>query len=90
MSVIDQNGDVIKFMECDTCRAKLGSPALCDGCLNNRWLADRLSEQIEKVCSHLRVGQDEKGGRMVSWDEDGHNSHILTKAARAYLNGLSD
>ncbi len=25
-----------EFMECDTCRAKPGSPTLCRGCLNNR------------------------------------------------------
>lgn len=25
-----------EFMECDTCRAKPGSPRLCDGCLHNR------------------------------------------------------
>ena len=24
------------FMECDTCRAKAGSPTLCNGCLHNR------------------------------------------------------
>ena len=27
---------VFEFMECDTCRAKLGSPTLCEGCLRNR------------------------------------------------------
>jgi hypothetical protein len=26
----------MSFMECDTCRAKSGSPALCSGCLANR------------------------------------------------------
>ncbi len=37
------NGDEIKlkkekyeFMECDTCRAKPGSPRLCSSCLHNR------------------------------------------------------
>lgn len=25
-----------QFTECDTCRAKLGSPILCNGCLANR------------------------------------------------------
>jgi hypothetical protein len=25
-----------RFMECDTCRAKSGSPTLCAGCLHNR------------------------------------------------------
>lgn len=31
-----------EFMECDTCRAKPGSPYLCQGCLHNRALIDRL------------------------------------------------
>lgn len=26
----------IEFTECDTCRAKPGSPDLCEGCLKNR------------------------------------------------------
>jgi len=25
-----------EFIECDTCRAKSGSPALCEGCYQNR------------------------------------------------------
>ena len=30
------------FMECDTCRAKPGSPTLCAGCLHNRYVIDEL------------------------------------------------
>ena len=26
----------LEFMECDTCKAKPGSPQLCNGCLHNR------------------------------------------------------
>lgn len=29
------------FLECDTCRAKPGSPTLCAGCLHNRALISR-------------------------------------------------
>lgn len=30
------------FMECDTCKAKPGSPTLCAGCLNNRAVIGKL------------------------------------------------
>ena len=38
-----------QFVECDTCRAKPGSPTLCAGCLNNRRVIESLS--------HLRRAQ---------------------------------
>jgi hypothetical protein len=28
--------DLTQFVECDACRAKPGTPALCAGCLHNR------------------------------------------------------
>lgn len=34
----------LEFQECDTCRAKPGTPALCSGCLHNRWLIGELSQ----------------------------------------------
>lgn len=34
-----------EFMECDTCRAKPGSPALCRGCLHNRQVIEELSNK---------------------------------------------
>lgn len=33
------------FMECDSCRAKPGSPILCDGCLHNREVIGKLRRQ---------------------------------------------
>lgn len=33
------------FLECDTCRAKAGSPVLCRGCLHNRDLVERLKSK---------------------------------------------
>lgn len=45
--------DVEEFMECDTCRAKPGSPYLCRGCLHNRTLINKLTPlvaQKEKCC----------------------------------------
>ena len=35
--------DPKKFLECDSCRIKAGSPILCRGCLHNRALIEKLS-----------------------------------------------
>lgn len=35
----------LTFVECDACRAKSGSPSLCEGCQNNR----RVIEELKKV-----------------------------------------
>jgi hypothetical protein len=41
----------LEFKECDVCRAKPGSPLLCDGCLQNRETIGRLNDQLkEKKC----------------------------------------
>lgn len=37
------------FLECDTCRAKRGSPELCFGCVYNRGLIGRLKKQVEEL-----------------------------------------
>jgi hypothetical protein len=34
--------ETTEFMECDTCRAKPGSPILCHGCLHNRAVINKL------------------------------------------------
>ena len=36
----------IEFIECDTCRAKPGSPTLCNGCLKNRQIIYKAKEYI--------------------------------------------
>ena len=36
------------FMECDSCRAKPGSPILCRGCLHNRDVIYTLQKAIKK------------------------------------------
>ena len=38
----------LKFEECETCRAKPGSPVLCHGCLNNREVIGRLRGAIAR------------------------------------------
>lgn len=35
-----------QFIECDTCRAKPGSPTLCAGCLNNRRVIEELTGRM--------------------------------------------
>lgn len=36
------------FLECDTCRAKPGSPTLCKGCLHNRTLIEDMKKTMNK------------------------------------------
>ena len=44
-----------EFMECDTCRAKPGSPALCAGCLHNRQAMSDLGRRIVELEAQLKV-----------------------------------
>lgn len=39
----------LEFMECDTCRAKPGSPPLCRGCLHNRNVIGAFNQACMKV-----------------------------------------
>ena len=36
------------FLECETCRAKPGTPVLCASCLHNRALISRLQGELKK------------------------------------------
>ena len=38
-----------EFVECDTCKAKPGSPYLCSGCLKNRQIIHALLEYVNKL-----------------------------------------
>jgi hypothetical protein len=41
--------NLLDFHECDTCKAKPGSPYLCNGCLQNRqaiFQRDKLNEDL--------------------------------------------
>ena len=40
---------MMEFVECDTCRAKPGSPRLCDGCLSNRKVIGDLREALKFI-----------------------------------------
>lgn len=43
-----------EFMECDTCRAKSGSPYLCQGCLHNRAIIELYEGTLEEILSPKR------------------------------------
>ena len=42
-------GAELRFRECSTCAAKAGAPILCDGCIHNRTVIDRLLEERRKA-----------------------------------------
>lgn len=44
----------LEFVECDTCRAKPGSPYLCEGCLHNRAAMDTLGEVYQNRNTDIR------------------------------------
>lgn len=48
---IDRTG----FVECDTCRAKAGSPQLCNGCLHNRSLLQKLEQAVCCKYCHAKI-----------------------------------
>ena len=62
----------LEFMECDTCRAKPGSPILCRGCLHNRTALTLADKQgyMRGVEEALRVLPKEKHLQGVLGDND--------------------
>ena len=45
-----QNKDIeVNFEECDTCRAKAGSPYMCTGCYKNRQMIGTLKEFLNDL-----------------------------------------
>jgi hypothetical protein len=53
-----------EFIECDTCRAKTGSPVLCGGCLGNRKTISDLQEKYLKAVDMLK---DAKGKNHIAY-----------------------
>ena len=39
----------MRFVECDTCRGKSGSPVLCEGCLANRTTIENLWSSLQRT-----------------------------------------
>ncbi len=48
----------MKFKECASCAAKTGSPLLCEACLHNRELAEKL-KKAERALSATATHQDD-------------------------------
>jgi hypothetical protein len=44
----------LDFQECPTCAAKPGSPALCDSCLNNRYLISEMKRNYDELMVFLK------------------------------------
>ena len=45
------------FMECDTCRAKPGSPQLCAGCIHNRRMIGNLKSALAEAIVGIKRGR---------------------------------
>jgi len=52
-----------EFKECDACRAKPGSPVLCEACLHNRGMVHDLKERLDAAIRRERLA-----GRLDSSD----------------------
>lgn len=59
------------FIECDTCRAKPGSPALCAGCLHNR----RVISTFHHEYNNLKKMIEDIPGQ--SWDSEYLPPHVI-------------
>ncbi len=44
----------MEFQECNTCKAKSGTPILCSGCLHNRALIEELKEELTLALEDLK------------------------------------
>lgn len=75
-----------EFMECETCNAKPGTPLLCCGCLHNRSLIARQSDEIEE----LKAERDQlhKTRESLEWEvkrfEDGITASINAKISKVH------
>lgn len=47
-----------EFVECDTCRAKLGTPTLCRGCLINRDSFHKYYDLVRNLIIELEHSQN--------------------------------
>ena len=81
------------FVECDTCGAKSGTPKLCEGCLANRNL-------IEKLTNALSAAPEARNdlpalplaeAAIIGWATkvaEGYAAELATADSREVLRGL--
>ncbi len=60
----------VKFKECCTCRAKTGTPVLCNACLHNRQVI-----QILKTCTEMPDDFEEMDSMLCDWCGHPENRH---------------
>ena len=63
----------MEFVECDTCRAKPGSPPLCYGCLRNRETINELSRRL------TGKGLTQRGFRDFASFKDSHGNPVTVR-----------
>lgn len=88
-----------EFIECDTCRAKPGSPTLCKGCLHNRGTISRLTEKEELLDSvYERLPPDQKSSpnelpieelEFKNWMGSEDRDYEIKKKVNEIINKLS-
>jgi hypothetical protein len=78
----------LDFVECDSCRAKPGSPTLCNGCLNNR-TAINLMNRRERAM--IKAWEEDRKGVVASDQEIlDARKEALQEAKRAVILALMD
>lgn len=80
------------FVECDACRAKLGSPTLCVECLGRRdahWRGETAVKEMRHVMQLVQERLDSLRRVDSKWVEEGSGIPLLVKAYEATLALLS-
>ncbi len=71
-----------EFVECDSCRAKPGTPVLCNGCLRNRATIEALKPSAPVVYMPARI-------RNTDWTSLGRETYNrLVQKYHDDLNGI--
>lgn len=73
-----------EFVECDTCRAKPGSPSLCAGCLHNRDTIHRLTGETNIISPTIHLI------RLPAWEALERARAIVSRAERAIHERMND
>ncbi len=71
-----------QFIECETCKAKPGSPELCASCLNNRSVIDKLKNQRNATTeASIVIRKDDQPVMMIIKDKGEVQYFKLKKAS---------